>query len=121
MNIYVYTLSDSTLARLTDNQLHTRYFGWLPDSQRIVYHQWTNLFLAKADGSLPEPITNNPTLPPIEGQDYNVIEAFALSPDGSLVALNLESGVGTVTGGIQPSSTSLAFFNMEQSQTVLLY
>lgn len=119
-NIYVYTLATDSLTRLTDNERNLTYFNWLPDQQGIVYEQLYNLFWAPLNGSGSQPLTNNPTPPTVEGIEYNLITRLATSPDGRIIALNLETGIGAANGGAPNIGNRVAFFDINSRELTII-
>jgi WD40 repeat protein len=114
--IHIYTFADGSLIPL-QNQHYLRELSWLPDGQAVVYAQLSNIELARLDGSPPEQLTDNP-LRPIEGEPYSAIRQLVGSPDGSLLALDVTTGIGVANSGLRLTSRDLMFFDIAQRDFV---
>lgn len=120
--IHIYQFDDSgdySVHKL-DNQvtLAARYsLSWLPDNQAVYYPQSANIELARLDGSSPEMLTDNP-LAPIEGEPYNFIRQLVGSPDGTLLALDMDSSIGLAENRRRPISRDLTFFDTSTKEFI---
>jgi WD40 repeat protein len=121
--IHIYQFDDhsagySVLRIDNKKSLASKYsLSWLPDSQAVYYPQASNIELARLDGSSPEMLTDNPP-DPIEDEPYNYIYQLVGSPDGTLVALDMDSGIGLSGPGWRSVSRDLVFFDTLQTQFV---
>jgi WD40 repeat protein len=122
--IHIYQFDDSgdySVHKLDNqNSLAARSsLSWLPDNQAVYYPQSANIELARLDGSSPEMLTDNP-LAPIEGEPYNYIYQLVGSPDGTLLALDMVSGIGLAERGLQPVSRDLTFFDTATKEFITI-
>ncbi len=114
--IHIYTFADRSLTPL-DNQDYLNKLSWLPDNQAVVYPQKSNIELARLNGSPPEQVTKNPPNP-IEGEPYAYIMEIVGSPDGHLLALDIQSGTGLSEGRYMPDLRSISFFDVQQKAII---
>ncbi|MBE7532990.1 MAG: hypothetical protein HND44_15830 [Chloroflexi bacterium] len=76
--IYLYAPSNGLFKEIVDNKSSVYELNWLPDSQRFVYAEDTELFSGTLDGSAPQLLASFPDL----------IVNIATSSNGSLTAIS---------------------------------
>ncbi len=94
-NVFVYSLTNNELERITDNYPWARNLTWSNDSQRLAYQSGTDVYIAT------HPITGEPELlHSFPGE----VQELAWSPDGNYLAVGIYGGeiylLDTITSSI---------------------
>ncbi len=81
-NIFVYSLMDNSLRRITDNFPRTYHLAWSHDSQRLVYQNSTDVYITNLFSGEEELLSAFP--------DY--VQELAWAPDGRYLLIRIYGG-----------------------------